>query len=460
MPVRRQPGAEHPGWKWGPFTLRVPFYHTRVEVSELLQGFLVAGATGLALVPLLTGQFGLTFEEAVAFIVVLTLLVCSAFIVFGDPFAPGWVTPALPLALGVVLATAEDGTQVYPGAVEKFQLMTAVSLNFALILLFMGVTGLGKKFVGWLPATFKAGIVMGAALAAVHRVFLVEGEAFDVQPVSTLVALGICLILMFAIPLHRYKQKHKWLARVASLGLLPGFLAAALVGPFVGEVEYRLENGILIPPVFDLWEKASPLSIGWPGPQMFLEVMPLALMGYVILFGDLITGMEVLRSAMPSRPDEKIDINLTRSHLALGIRNLLSALFAPFFPTQGALWTGVHVLIVQRWGEGRRAMDSLFSGISSYYSLGIPVLYLLLPVVTALKPLMPIALALTLILTGFACFYVAIGIVHTRIERATALLIAFAIAFFSPWQGIAVAIFATLTMVGLRPVARDGNRTS
>ena len=197
MPVRRQPGAEHPGWKWGPFTLRVPFYHTRVEVSELLQGFLVAGATGLALVPLLTGQFGLTFEEAVAFIVVLTLLVCSAFIVFGDPFAPGWVTPALPLALGVVLATAEDGTQVYPGAVEKFQLMTAVSLNFALILLFMGVTGLGKKFVGWLPATFKAGIVMGAALAAVHRVFLVEGEAFDVQPVSTLVALGMAKQLFF-----------------------------------------------------------------------------------------------------------------------------------------------------------------------------------------------------------------------------------------------------------------------
>ena len=112
MPVHRQVGAEHPGWKWGPFTVRVPFYHTGVAAPELLQGFLVAGATGLALVPLLTVQFGLTFEEAVAFIVVLTLLVCSAFIVFGDPFAPGWVTPALPLVLSVVLATGENGSQV------------------------------------------------------------------------------------------------------------------------------------------------------------------------------------------------------------------------------------------------------------------------------------------------------------------------------------------------------------
>ena len=156
-------------------------------------------------------------------------------------------------------------------------------------------------------------------------------------------------------------------------------------------------------------------------------------------------------------PIEKIDINLTRSHHSLGIRNVLMALFAPFFPTQGVLWTGVHVIIVRRWAEGRRALDSLFSGISSYYTFGLPVLYLVLPFVTALKPLMPIALALTLMLTGFACFYVAIGIVHTRIERGTALLIAFAIAFFSPWQGIAVAIIATLTLVGFRPVQPPEN---
>ena len=452
MPVYRRHGAVQPGWKWGPFTLRIPLLHVRIEVSELLQGFLVAGATGLALVPLLTGQFGLTFNEAVGFIAVMSLLVCSSFLVFGEPFAPGWVTPALPLVLSVVLATGGDGTPVYATGAERFRFMTAVSLNFALILFLMGLTGLGKKFVEWIPATLKAGIVMGASLAAIYRVFLVEGEAFDVQPVSTLVAVGLCLALTFSVPIEKWKLKYRGLALLASLGLLPGFAAAGIVGPLVGELEYEIQWGILIPPLFDLWGKVSPLSIGWPDLHLFLSAFPLALMGYVILFGDLITGVEVLKSAMPLRPDEAIDIDLNRTHHALGIRNGLAALFAPFFPTQGALWTGVHVLIVRRWAEGRTALDSLFSGISSYYTFGVPILYLALPVVTALKPLMPIALALTLILTGFACFYVAVDIVRTRIERGTAVLIAFAIAFLSPWQGMGVAILATLTLVGLRPV--------
>jgi hypothetical protein len=108
----------------------------------------------------------------------------------------------------------------------------------------------------------------------------------------------------------------------------------------------------------------------------------------------------------------------------------------------------VHVLIVQRWAQGPRVMDSLYSGISSYYVFGIPGLYFLLPLVTLLKPLMLVALALTLILTGFACAYVAIGIVHTRVERGTVVLIALAIAFFPPWQAMGVAILATLLLVG------------
>ncbi len=452
MPAHRQSGSEHPGWKWGPFTLRIPLYHTRLEVSELLQGFIVSGATGLALVPVLTNQFGLIFEEAVAFIILFSLFVFSSFILFGEPFAPGWITPALPLVLSVVLATAEDGSQIYSNPVEKFRLMTAVSIDFSIILFVMGFTGLGKKFMEWLPGTFKAGIVMGAALAAIYRVFLVKGGAFDVQPVSTMVALTICLVLIFSIPLRRYRKKYKWLDFVSSFGLLPGFVAAGIVGPFFGEVAYQVENGILMPPVLELWNKVSPFSIGWPDFNMFLAMMPLALMGYVILFGDLITGVEVLKSAIPSRPDEKIQIDLTRSHLSLGIRNIFMAIFAPFFPTQGALWTGVHVIIVRRWAEGRKAMDSLFSGISSYYSLGLPVIYLLLPVVTVLKPLMPIALALTLILTAFTCFYVAIGIVSTKIEQGTALLIAFAIAFYPPWQAIMVAILASFILVGFHPL--------
>ncbi len=451
MKANRKDGLEQPGIRWGPFTLRIPLYHTRLEVPEFFQGFLVASATALALIPLLTKQFDLTFEEAVGCAMIHAVLINSAVIVFGEPLAPGWVTPALPLALTVVLGTAASGDPTYATAVERFQVMTAVSLNFAVIVLFMGLTGFGRMLFDWLPATFKAGIVMGAALAAVHRVFLEGGEAFDVQPISTLIALAICLFLTFSIPFKRLSGKYRQLAQLSALGLLPGFLAAALIGPLVGELDYEVQTGFLWPPFLDLWSKVSPFAIGWPSLSMFVETVPLALMGYVILYGDLITGIEVLKTAIPERPDERIDINLSRSHYSLAIRNALMALAAPFFPTQGSLWTGVHVIIVKRWGQGRTAIDSLFGAISSYYLLGIPVGFLVLPIVTALEPLMPIALALTLTLTGFACAYVAIGLVHSQAERGATLLIAFAIAFSPPWVGMAVAVIATVALVGFRP---------
>ena len=33
------------GWQWGPFTFRLPFYHTRLVWPEFLQGLLVSTAT-------------------------------------------------------------------------------------------------------------------------------------------------------------------------------------------------------------------------------------------------------------------------------------------------------------------------------------------------------------------------------------------------------------------------------
>ena len=487
--------AECPGFRWGPFTLRVPFLHTRAEWPELLQGVFVAGATGLGLVPLLTlPEYGflLSFEEAVACIFIQSLLISSAPIIFGEPYAPGWVTPALPLALAYVLS-AKEGVPLYGTPVEKFQAMTAVTINLAVILLFLGMTGLGGRFIRWIPDALKAGIIMGAAIAALKRVFLDDADRFLYeQPVSTIVAVGVCLVLTFSAPIQKHKRQFRWLAVVAGLGLLPGFLAAAAVGPFVPkyilvspppaasaegggesasahaappeaesaeasaagrpmEIEYNIKGGFLLPPFGKLFEKVSPFHIGWPTWKMFFDTFPLALMGYVILFGDLITGNEVLGAATAARPDEKIRTDASRTHFSLCIRNVLMALFAPFFPTQGCLWTGVHVIIVQRWTEGRQAMHSLYSGISSYYVFGVPVLYMVLPLLYGLRPLMGIALSLTLVLTGFACAYVAMGIPKTQIERGVVILMAVALAIFpNPWIGMTVGIFATLSLVGFQ----------
>jgi hypothetical protein len=218
-------------------------------------------------------------------------------------------------------------------------------------------------------------------------------------------------------------------------------------------VQYDVQWGWLIPPISETVAKMSPFSIGWPSARMFIEAIPLVFITYIIQFGDIVTGTEVLREARPSRPDDPIDVNVRRSHLALGIRNALSAIVAPFFSTQGMLWTGVHVVIVQRWKEGPRAMRDLNSGLISYYIMGLPIIYFLLPLLTGLKPLLGIALSLTLILTGFACAYVAMAIPKTNASRGTALLIAAALALFEPWIGLAIGVAACLLLVGLE---RDG----
>lgn len=442
MAKQEAAGLEHPGWRWGPFTMRVPFLHTRLYWQEFTQGLFVAAATGLALIPLMTTVFGLTFEQAVAVSFIHSALIASASIVFGEPYAPGWITPALPLVLAFVIGGFETPEL-------RWQAMTALSLDFAALVLLLGLTGLGKRFMLWLPDALKAGIILGAAISAFKRVFVDDAERFLLaQPIATTVACAVCLIITFSLPLSKLKANNRALALLGALGLLPGFLAAAIIGPLVGEVSYDIQWGILIPPFGEMWNAISPFAIGWPDGAMFLQCLPLAVITYVIAFGDLVTGDEVLREARTERPDDHIDIDTTRSHLALGIRNAVMGVLAPFFPTQGSLWTGVHVIIVQRWRQGREAMDSLHSGIASYYLMGLPIIFFLLPLLTGLKPLLGIALSLTLILTGFACAYVAMAIPREPAERGTVLLTAMAIALFEPWIGLLIGIAATLTISG------------
>jgi hypothetical protein len=433
---------ETTGWRWGPFTFRLPFLHTRPCWPELLQGTLVATATGLALVPILTGYFGMSFEEGIATSLLISTFLVIALWVFGDPYAPGWNTPALPQVLAFVLAR-------YHTPELRFQAMTALSLEFAALVFLLGITGTGPRLIAWLPPTLRASILVGSALAAFQQVFVTDAPRFlDKQPVSIMLACAISMVLVFSAPLHRWQARFRRLRAITAHGLLPGFLAAAIVGPMVGEVVYDIEWGWLLPPVGDAVAKMSPFSIGWPPASLYLDVVPLVLLTYVIQFGDWVTGDAVIREAQPSRPDDPIRIDPRRSHLALALRNGASALVAPFFPTQGSLWTGVHVVVATRWREGPRAMRDLHSGLVSYYLMGVPLIYVLLPLLTGLQPLLGVALAITLVTSGFACAYIGMAIPRDNAERGSALLGGVALALFDPWVALALGVACWWLLVG------------
>ncbi|WP_179957514.1 hypothetical protein [Exilibacterium tricleocarpae] len=453
--MRRDDGQVQPGIRWLGFTLRIPLVHTKVAWPELAQGMLVAATTALALVPVLTIYFGLTFEEAVAMAMLHSVLINASWWLFGEPYAPGWVTPALPFVLTLVVSES------YPTPELRFQMMTALALNFALVLAVLGVTGLGAKLIRIIPETLKGGIILGAAIAAFLQVFDLDNEqnVLHSQPLTIITALALSLLLAFSTPLQRLQTRFRWIAIVASFGLLPGFAIGALVGTLAGELTFNIQSGWTLLPLGSLWEKSSPFSIGWPGLEMYLQALPLALITYVLLFGDLITGDEVLRDGSSKRSDEKLEINHSRTHLSLSIRNAVMSIVAPFFPTQGILWTGIHVVIIQRWKQGRQAMDSFFDGVSSYYVLAIPFLFYYLPFMTAMRPLMDMALAITLVLTGFACAYIAMSKANTPAERGSLLLSGICLALFEPWLGLLLAVVSTAALVGLKPQAQGVKKT-
>ena len=433
------------GISWGPFTLRIPFIHIKFRAGEFFQGMVISGANAFAAVPVAMG-LGLSFEEGVALSFVAGSLIASGPIFFGEPMAPGWITPALPIVIAA-FATKGQFNGVYDPA--TFQFMAAMCIEFTLLVFILGSTGWGKKLIQIIPNGLKAGIILGAALAAFYQVFVTDMDKLMLQPISMAVAIVLCVITTFSDPFKKLAEKNIFFKKIGSLGLLPGFILAGLVAFLLKEVTFDIQWGFQVPDVVALFNKTSPLVIGFPSLPMYLEALPLVIIGYTLLFGDLITATEVLNDGQKSRPDEPLDINLDRSHLSIAVRNFLGLLINPFFPTQGALWTGVHVVVVERWKKGPKEMPSIFDGLGSYYLMGLPILYFTLPFITLMKPLMQMALTLTLILTGFACAYVAMAIPKKNTEMASALLIAVFITFFSAWVGLLVGILLSVLVIGL-----------
>ncbi|MDG1997151.1 MAG: hypothetical protein P8J14_11690 [Emcibacteraceae bacterium] len=422
---------KHSGKNSKLFNVQLPIIHTRIEWSLFIQGLIVSLSTALALVPLLTLSFGLSFEEAIAMAMIHMLLVTSHVMIFGEPLAAGWITPALPFVLVLIASGCDSPT-------EKFQMMTALSLDFAALTFFMSITKLGKKFCDLIPNAFKAAIILGAALSAYKRIYYDDVAAYASMPITFSLAMLVCLIIFYLPGFQALKKKSKLCSKIASLGLLPAFIVAGVFGWLANELSFSIEMGFLIPPVGDLWNKVSPFAIGFPPLEYFLKGLPIAFMAYLVLFGDMLTGTELIRDKQHYRPDDPIEVNINKTHLVVSIRNFLMALIAPFFPTQGVLWAGAQVLVLNRWAQGKDKVESLLSGVSAFYYYGVPVMFFILPVLTFLRPFMPLALMLTLFLTAVACSKLALNMTKGHKEKTIMLTLALLLVFFDPWVGLVV----------------------
>ena len=157
----RRADGETRYWPLGPFKVRLPFLHYRFEWPDYFQGLLMC-AVDLAAIPLMTELLGMPFEAALA-VVMLNGLLYLTHHLLGDPVVPGWITPAIPLLIAYC--------QTFPVGPERVHALIAFQLLLGLFCIGLGITGLSRKVVGLVPPAIKAGIIMGAGIAAVISVF-------------------------------------------------------------------------------------------------------------------------------------------------------------------------------------------------------------------------------------------------------------------------------------------------
>jgi hypothetical protein len=401
---KREFGKKQPYFPLGPFQLRLPFIHYRFELPDYIQGLLMC-AVCLGVIPLLQEYLGMPFEVAI------TIVILNGFFYLwhahlGDPVVPGWITPAIPLLLLWI--------KTFPEGAPRVQALIAFELELGVLSLLLGCTGLAKKFVDLVPDALKAGILLGAGIAAVRLVFQADGR-FDHYPWTITIAIGFAFYVLFSNHFKTLRNMHPVLKAISDLGLMPALVLAIIVAPLVGELPWpTIEWGFTVPHFATLFTEWTPFSprIGWPSFSLYVSAAPLVFAVYIVLFGELIQAEALIDEAREFRGgDEDIHFDANRNNMIVGMRNMGMSLLGPDISMCGPMWAAMQVVECERYKHGPEAMDSLFGGVASF-RWGTFTGYFFLPIVTLVKPILPIALSLTMLVQGYVA--VRVGILKAR----------------------------------------------
>ncbi|ARK28879.1 solute carrier family 23 protein [Halalkalibacter krulwichiae] len=425
---KRKDGEEQPYWKLGPFQIRLPFVHFRLETPELIQGF-VLFSIGLAVIPLLQNYVGFSYEAAlaVAIIYLITMLMGP---VMGVPLVPGFITAAIPLVI-IFLGNFEPGP-------EAIKALVALQLSVAFIFLILGITGLGRIIVTKLPNSLKAGILIGAGIAAIHGE-IVEGGRLANTPISLIVGTLVCFYVMFSKSFQNLYKKNKIARIIGNFGIMPAIIVAIVIGWTTREYPApTVEWGFVVPNLAELWS-FTPFVVGFPSLSIVLMAIPTALLAYIIAYGDIVVGSSLFKKASEYRKDEKVDLSLSNMHTLTFIRNFIHALFAPHPGLAGPIFTAGTASVMERYKYGRNAMDSIYSGTASLI-LAMLFANILLPLVSLFQPVLPIALSLTLLITGYLCISIGIEQLKNNTERGVAGVMAIVLFAYGATYGLVIGI--------------------
>lgn len=434
---KREYGQEQPGIKLGMFVIRIPFIHYRWEVSEFLQALIMC-ATCLGAIPILTDVLKIPFELAWSMVIINGFLY-TLHSTLGDPVVPGWITPSIPLTL-VYLNAIPEGEQ-------RIRALIALQILVGIIFVVMGLTGIAGKLLGIVPESIKSGILLGAGIAAVTGQFK-EGGNFDKFPITFSIGVLAALFLLFSDLFKDLRKGNKILEKIGGYGMLPAIILSIVVGPLFDEFpapKIELFPIFKIPDFMGIIHTLSPFGVGFPSAKEFISAIPMAIVVYIIAFGDFVTSEALLNEADEMRPDEKINFDANRSNLISGIRNITMGLFTPYPPLCGPLWAAITTSVAERYKEGPDKMESIFSGVGTFRWTSF-IAVALTPIVTLVQPILPAATALTLLVQGFVCVRLAIETADTHIDRGIAGIIGAIIVVRGASIGLAAGILLHLIL--------------
>ncbi|MBP1757994.1 MAG: hypothetical protein H6Q61_243 [Firmicutes bacterium] len=446
----REHGQLQPHIKAGMFHIRLPLVHWEIEVPEAIQGMIVF-MTGASATVYLEQQFGLDFKTAISIIIVHEFLYLWQNMM-GDALIGGWITPAVPL---IITYLGQYDYNPAAGVYDRIHALLALEILLGVLYVGLGVTKLAGKLVGWCPSSLKGGILMGAGMSACIGTYgfkTVEngGKGFWAMPITFTIGVLLALFLLFSYGFGKVKRGHNpFIKLISKLGFVPALLVAYVVGMAIKEIGTPVftEPGIVLNPFPGLawaFHNFTLFGVGLPPAHIFLTALPMAVMTYIIAFGDVVAGTAFYSETKRFREDEDMDISADRTNLCCGIRNIFEACFAPTCTMSGPLWTAMTVTVAERYKSGKDNMYSIFGGACTFNLFKV-LSCACIPLMALVRPVLPLAMSLTLMIQAFGSFYVGMTFCRTNIERGVAGITACVIATSAtPSLGLFVGIVLSI----------------
>lgn len=457
--ARRKDGERQPCIKLWKFEIRIPFIHYEWEIPETIQACVVF-MTGSAATAYLQDLFGFSFEVALSMVFVHELLYMVNN-TMGDPLIGGWITPAVPLITAYLLNFDFNGPA---GIYDRAQALVSIELMLGLLYVILGITGIAAKLVDICPQSLKGGILIGAGFAACCGTYgfksvAAGGKGFFMYPISWSVGCCFGLFLLFANGWSKIKfgSKNPIVGLLTKAGFVPSIIVGGILAMIIGECATPDFSGITdfwFNPFVCLagytWKHFSMIGLAasgnLPTAQIVTSALPMALMCYVIAFGDIVGGTAFMEDTKRYRTDEDIYINPDVTNMCCGFRNLLECFFSPACTMSGPLWTAMTVSVAERYKTGKENMYSIFGGSCTFNTVKW-ICQLIVPLMALIRPILPLAMAQTLIIQAFGSFYVGINMCRTNTERGVAGITAGAIATCAnPSYGLFVGIVLCIVM--------------